>query len=266
MASGKVQEYTKTIIDPTKKEKDEYDQLQTAGPPKITTSQTEINKNCELQLDQTNFEALKGLLKLHLTYNLERVKKSEDESLERHKKNIKAQLTDVEKQLKSSAAITNLNQEINEFNAGNVYAEIEKSTTLDNQKELLAKLKKTKGFIKSAKDAIDKLQGSVLTKGVFGKIEDEIETMRTRRVLTKSFINNIDLTIKPNNEKVKPLIKGMFYQNRWSKGVKCTVARVNAVDKVYTIAYYDTDNTLVAVKVNQSQVCLVNEGQFVKKQ
>lgn len=251
-------QYQKTDL---RKDDPGNDQL-TLTQVSTTGSDAVINSKCELQLTYTNFDLLKKKLKDKLTELLGTVSKTDESNIALHRTNLKAKIVNAKKKLDTEKSkIEGLVKNINEFNVSPSLDGLVDKIDFDEstQKDLLTQLQKTKTELSAVKSSISNLQGLIPSKGVFGEIEAELATMKKSRTPKRDLITNIDLS---QGDK----IVGHLYTS-WNRitnknisGVVCTVIKVNAKDKIYTVSYQDEKDKTKYVDVKQSELCLVGDG------
>jgi hypothetical protein len=229
-------------------------------------SEKEINSKCELQLTYANFVKLKNQLQSHLKRAQTQIKESDTLNLEDHQKILSDRIKLIcdDKFKKASDSLAQLADLLKNFNAKSEIDNVIKSIDLDTTSKLLDALKPYKTAIESTKKVIDELNGSLITKGVFGDVEKEIDTMKKSKTNTKYAKNNIDLTENIETGKKDVDITGFLYTSGLrlsNKNLKteCKVIGVDAHKKVYTVKYGTK-----TMQVKQADVCLVSDDKNPK--
>jgi hypothetical protein len=255
-------QYASTKIDPTAK-----DNNQLVIDKKITTDEKTINSKCELQITEEKFKILAERLQKQLNLNLGTVEDTNIFNTKNHHESLKKKIAKIKETLNTNKeALTKLIQQIDNFDKdGSATNSVEK-ITIDDHTQLLEKINPIKKEIENSKQVLDKLQGSLISKGVFSELNAELETMKKSRTRKGAAIINIDLTKNPADGKDYPeKITGNLYTSslklsgRNLKGQKCEVIRVNAKDKIYTVKYVDSNGKPAQLQVKQSELCMVSD-------
>lgn len=244
--------YVKTSLDKSKR----IDQLESGKT--IRAADEEINKKCELQLNNKNFQDLKAALKEHLEKNLKTKGDIEDINLAESRKAIASSLVQVRAELeaseKSLQEFSRLKEQLSDENIKQIVSNIDRT----NQDSLVAVMNTINQKIKLSRERLDKLQGSSLTKNVFSNTQRQVDLMKKSREKTSKYIEDIDLTKKADGSELK--IEGKLFTGAWRvggrnlKGVNSRVIGVNARTKVYKVTYEGR-----TLNVSQNEVCLVSD-------
>lgn len=224
----------------------------------------DIDGICELQMDATNFAALKAKLQTALTEKLDSHTGHEAEHLDKAKQTVAQELVVASKALNSSKQVFEDLMKTYPLIEGEVGASLAKAMTRNDQDKLNAATKQIKDQLKKAKDTLDKLNGSLVSGGVFAKTDAAVETLKKSAVKVDTFLEEIDLSV------VKPSIVGSLYTSGWRiknrnlSGVEGTLLKVNAKKKEYTVSYTDSDGKTQTIVVSQKDLCQVNNDKNKK--
>jgi hypothetical protein len=244
-------EYKKTSLVLENKDIDKRFTLNDKG--KVAKSDEEINKNCELQLDGDNFEKLRNKLTERLKNQLNEYDQTENKSLNTAQISVKKALDAAYDKLKDSKKV------LDDFS--NSYDIIEKSKTTNltnklsrmDQTSVTNTLDVIKTKLKAAKETIDKLNGSLVSKSVFKDTETALDSLKKGTVKNDNYINNVDLGFDITGYVYT--FGGLRITGRNIKGEKCTVTKVNAKTKEYTVLFENGK----AMTISQNNLCLVND-------
>lgn len=228
------------------------------------TASTSKDKNkgidgvCEFQMNATNFGTLKTKLQESLTQKLTTYGTHETEGLESGRKVITQELERAKKELNDSKSVFESLTKSFELVADVAELTSEGSLTRTSQDKLITAEKQIKEQLKKAKEVLDKLNGSLVSGGVFAKTDAAVESLKKNAVKTDSFINDIDLAADN--------IEGYLYTSGWRvsdrnlAGKKGKILKVNAKKKEYLIDYSESgskDKKTITVK--QKDLCLVSD-------
>jgi len=216
-------------------------------------SDSDINSKCEVQLTSSAYEALSQLLKEKLAATKETYGKTDSEQLEVQKKRLQKELNTAKDELDKSVKV--LQELVESYKSLSPDDAIVSGITRDDQTIVTKNVNDIRKKLKMTKDTIDKLNGSIISSGVFTKVDTAISDIKDKPVSKAAYLKEVSLggTIEG-----KLFTSGFRLSNRNMKNVQCWLVSVDVNKKIYKVKYISNGKD-VFVNVDQKNMCLVND-------
>lgn len=218
---------------------------------------SDINSKCEVQLTSSAYGELSQILKEKLAATKETYGKTDAEQLDVQKKRLQKELITAKDELDKSSRV--MQELVDSYKTLNPDDAVLSGITRDDQTIITKNIDDIRKKLKMTKDTIDKLNGSIISNGVFGKVDIAINDIKNKPVAKTMYLKEISLggTIEG-----RLFTSGFRFSNRNMKNVQCWLVSVDVNKKIYKVKYISNGKD-VFVYVDQKNMCLVNDDKNI---